>query len=328
MKTGAGAERSRSPIDPDQGGGSGNRLNPAASPAPIARHRRSIEMLRTIFVPLAQDATGEPALEAAFEVARRMESHVRAVFIRPNPDAIIYQVPESIAAIAPLRDAIERDGRHAAAEAKACFEAWRSRHALALAPGDDRVLNSRFASWTEMVGEIEAIVTRLGRVSDLIVMTRFLKDATVAARCLDAALFGSGRPTLLVPDAPIGNLLDHVMIAWNGSLEASHAVFGALPLLRAANRVSMFRAGEPDGDPTIGAELVEALSWYGIRVTAMGAPESPSATGPALLARARQMEASLIVMGAYTHSRLRQTFLGGVTRHILEASPIPVLLSH
>jgi nucleotide-binding universal stress UspA family protein len=285
-------------------------------------------MLRTIFVPLAQDFAGEPALEAAFLIAKRMESHVRAVFVRPNPDAIVYQVPESIAAIAPLRDAIERDGRDSAAAGKARFDAWRTRHALSLAPSDDRVLNSRFASWTEMVGEIEAVVTRFGRVSDLVVMTRFVEDATVAARCLDAALFGSGRPTLLVPDAPVGNLLDHVMIAWNGSLEASHAVFGALPLLRAAGRVSMFHAAEADGDLTIGDELVEALSWYGIRVTAMGAPENLSATGPALLARARQTEASLIVMGAYTHSRLRQTFLGGVTRHVLNASPIPVLLSH
>jgi hypothetical protein len=99
---------------------------------------------------------------------------------------------------------------------------------------------------------------------------------------------------MLVPENLLWDLIDHILIAWNGTLEASHAVFGVLPLLHKASRVSVF---------------------------SMPGPENDGATSAA-------GGATRIVTGADTHSRLRQSFLGRVTRHVLFNATIPVVMSH
>jgi nucleotide-binding universal stress UspA family protein len=252
------------------------------------------------------------------------------MFVRPEPETLMSYLPilPMVGAAAGVtRDAIERQGRQTAEAERGSFDAWRSQQKLPGAPVDQR-LDSSFAAWTEQVGEIEPVVTHFGRVSDLIVMSRFKANDLIAERCFDAAVFGSGRPTLVVSTTLPWDILDHVMIAWNGSLEASHAVFGAMPLLRAAGRVSIFCVQEAEIDQANGAELAEALSWYGIPARHVGGPETQGSTGAALLTMAHRNEATLIVMGAYTHSRLRQRFLGGVTREVLVEPEIPVLMSH
>jgi hypothetical protein len=284
-------------------------------------------MMRTILLPLFSDCGAEPALEAAFSVAKRLNSHIRTLFVRPDPDTALRYIPEVVMAGGVDRDTIDREGRQAAEAEKARFDAWRAKHKLASEPSENR-LDSRFASWAERIGEIEQVVTHFGRVSDLIVMSRFDRKNITAARCFDAAVFGTGRPTLVVPQRPPWDLLDHVMIAWNGSLEVSHAVFGALPLLHAAERVSIFSVPEVDTDEPGGGELAEALSWYGISTAHIGRTDPHLSAGAALLEAAHQRKATMIVMGAYTHSRLQQAFLGGVTRRILTEATIPVLMSH
>ena len=133
---------------------------------------------------------------------------------------------------------------------------------------------------------------------------------------------------MLVPEKLPWAMIDHVLVAWNGSLEASHAVFGTLPLLHEASRVSIFSMSGAENDQATAAELAEALSWQGIRADEVGIPEATGSAGAALLGTAAQCSATLIVMGAYTHSRLRQSFLGGVTRHVLSEARIPVVMSH
>lgn len=287
-------------------------------------------MMRTILVPLGPGLAGEPALESALSLAKRMNSHIRAMFVRPESETAMSHLPVLPmvgAAAGVTRDTIEREGHQAAEAAKARFDAWRLQHETPYLPRDDR-LDSCFASWAELVGEIDQVVTKFGRVSDLIVLTHFHPGDVTTERCFDAAVFGSGRPTLLVPEQPASVFLDHVMIAWDGSLEASHAVFGAMPLLRAALRVSIFSVPEAESDKADGAELAEALSWYGIPTHLAGRSAVPCSAGAALLAVARMSGVSLVVMGAYTHSRLRQSFLGGVTREVLAEAKIPILMTH
>jgi nucleotide-binding universal stress UspA family protein len=291
-------------------------------------------MVGTILVPLAQDIVSENAFEAAFLIAKRMNSQIRALFVRPDPDAPILRFPEIIGAFPSemiaagiRRETPERETCEAIKVERARFDAWRSRHEIPNTPADTR-LDSCSASWVERVGEIGKTVTHFGRVSDLIVMSRIKAIDVMAQLCFDAAVFGSGRPTLLAPEKLPSDLLDHIMIAWNGSLEASHAVFGAMPLLRAARRVSIFSVPEEGTDNAVAAELAEALSWSGIRTRYIGLPEALCSAGDALLTMARQNDATLVVMGAYTHSHLRQVFFGGVTRQVLSEATVPVLMSH
>jgi nucleotide-binding universal stress UspA family protein len=283
-------------------------------------------MMRTILVPFAPGLASESALDAALSFAKSMNSHIRTIFVRPDPTAALANIPNRLATTI-TREAIEREGRRIADEEKVRFESWRTRHAIPAVMTHHRI-DSCFASWFETVGEIEQVVTRYGRLSDLIVMQRFAGDNVAGQRCFDAALFGTGRPTLLVPERLPWAKFDHILVAWNGSLEASHAVFGTLPLLHEASRVSIFSMPAAKNDQATAAELAEALSWQGILAYEAGFSEPTSSVGAALLGTAAQCNATLIVMGAYTHSRLRQSFLGGVTMHVLSEAKIPVLMSH
>lgn len=283
-------------------------------------------MMRTLFVPLAPRLAGDPPLDAALALARRMNSHIRAVFVRPDPRLALSYFP-SVMLTANMEQVIEDEGERAEKEEYRRFETWRSRHGIPAGPIDTR-LDTCFASWSSQIGEVEPVVTRCGRVSDLIVLKSFGADDFLAQRCFDAALFGSGRPTLLVPEQIPSDPINHVLVAWNGSLEASHAVFGVMPLLRTAERVSVFSMPGAENDGATGDELADALSWHGIQAHQTIVHQGSEPVGASLLATAADRAVTLIVMGAYTHSRLRQSFLGGVTRHVLVNATIPVVMSH
>jgi len=283
-------------------------------------------MTTSILMPLAHELPTSQVFEAALWLARELKAQVHAAYLRPDPDAAAAMIPEMIAAAGVTRDAIEREGRQAASAAEARFGEWRKRHGGLAAP--DKVSKSWGATWSEHVGEFEPIVTRHGRLSDFIVLPRPSAGEIVAQRCLDAAVFGTGRPTLLVGDTLPPALTDHVLIAWNGSLEASRAVFGAMPLLPQAKRVTIFTALEYGAEAVDLDDLAASLRDRGIRTPEVIFPTTERSTGAALVTAAETHHATLIVMGAYTHSRMREAFLGGVTKHLLAHAPVPVLMSH
>ena len=283
-------------------------------------------MFRTILVPLTAELPGERVWDAALILGKQVNAHIHALFILPNPDAALGYIPDVILAAGVMREIIERETQEAAEEAKKRFVDWRTRNNLPEIPGGR--LDTCVATWAEQTGEIEEVVTTRGRLSDLVVAPRPAPGAVQAQRCFDAAVFGSGRPTLVVGERPLHDITDHAMIAWNGSLEASRAVLGAMPLLHLAARVSIFAAPQYDVEGVNAAYLAEYLSWHGIRAHPLAGSNDERATGVALVSAASEQKASLIVMGAYTHSRLRQSFLGGVTRHLLAHAPVPLMMSH
>jgi nucleotide-binding universal stress UspA family protein len=283
-------------------------------------------MIRTILVPLTTELRSETILDAALLVAKQLNGHVRALLIQPNPDAAFAYLPDVILAVGVTREVIERETLEEAAAAKDRFVAWRKRNNVPDTAGVR--LDSCFASWSERLGDIERVVARFGRVSDLIVVPRPSSSPLQGQRCFDAAVFESGRATLVVGEKLPFAITDHIMIAWNGSLEASRAVLGSMPLLHLADRVSIFAAPQYGDEGIDAADLAESLHWHGIRAHQVPGTRDENSTGAALVSAAVEQQATMIVMGAYTHSRLRQSFLGGVTRHLLAHAPVPLLMSH
>jgi nucleotide-binding universal stress UspA family protein len=283
-------------------------------------------MTTSILMPLAKELPTTQVFDATLWLARELKGQVQATYIRPDPAFASLIVPETIIAAGVTRETIELEGRQAAAVAKARFDEWRNHNGgLAQASG----ASDWGATWSEHVGEFEPIVTRYGRLSDFIVLPRPTASEVVAQRCADAAVFGTGRPTLLVGDEPLPTVLaDHILIAWNGSLEASRAVFGAMPLLRLAKRIIIFTAREYGAEAVDLEDLAAALRDHGIRAPEVVFPTTEHSTGTALVMAAETHHATLIVMGAYTHSRMREAFLGGVTKHLLAHAPVPLLMSH
>jgi nucleotide-binding universal stress UspA family protein len=140
----------------------------------------------------------------------------------------------------------------------------------------------------------------------------------------------SGRPVLVVPDAPPpGPIGRRVLIAWNGTREASRAVADALPLLRKAEQVTVVavQATHDHSETGIG-EVCRHLLRNRIPAEAKVLHSDGHDAGSLLLARAAEEKCDLVVMGAYGRSRMREVILGGATRHVLRHTAIPVLMAH
>ena len=148
-------------------------------------------------------------------------------------------------------------------------------------------------------------------------------------------LMTSGRPAIVVPHSgAFAEFAQNVLIAWDGSREAARAASDALPLLQRAQCVSIEvitshgRAKRAHAE----SEAIDAAAWldlHGVRASFHESTRDPGVqTGVALLSRASDLHADLLVAGAYAHSRLRECVLGGVTRTLLEAMTVPVLMSH
>lgn len=140
------------------------------------------------------------------------------------------------------------------------------------------------------------------------------------------------RPVLVVPFAgTFPSIGRQVLIAWDGSLQATRAIASALPLLRDADRVTLAlfdpASGEDEHGEEPGADMALYLARHGVRVDVVR-EATDGDVGEALLALADRIGADLVVMGAYGHERYQEILLGGVTRTVLNTMTVPVLLAH
>jgi nucleotide-binding universal stress UspA family protein len=120
------------------------------------------------------------------------------------------------------------------------------------------------------------------------------------------------------------------MIAWSPSLQAWHAVTAAVPLMAKARRVEIVSVGEDEAAVAESrADVIRYLGWHGITATARYVKPVSRSIGDTLLHEASEAGMGMLVMGAYSHSRVRELLLGGVTRHVLSNVVVtPVFMAH
>jgi nucleotide-binding universal stress UspA family protein len=149
---------------------------------------------------------------------------------------------------------------------------------------------------------------------------------------LDDVLFESGRPVLFIPwIARECKPFRRILVAWDGSRESTRAIFDSIPLLREATEVEIFSVDVPDtkvqSNSVTGAEIAETLARRGLSVT-VNAQESARLPIAAVIEnRCSDFSADLLVMGAYSHARIRERLFGGVTQVLLQSMTVPVLMS-
>ncbi|HIJ61230.1 MAG TPA: universal stress protein [Rhodospirillaceae bacterium] len=282
---------------------------------------------RTILACLSDSDSAEATLGLALMVGQAHQAHVEAIHVRPDPAASVPLIGEGMsgAMVEEMMAAADAQATERASRVRAQFAAVRERCNAPLASGP--APEPQFSvSWREEAGREEEVLANAGRLTDLVVFAHPDPDRdSPSIMSLNAVLMESGRPLLLAPAVLPLSLGRRVAVFWNGSVEASRAVLAARPMLKKAETVMIFSAIE--GDQASPAELAGYLAWHGVKADVHSFSTAGHA-GPALLKEAGAMGCDLIVMGAYTHSRLRQLILGGVTRHVLHAAQLPVLLCH
>lgn len=169
----------------------------------------------------------------------------------------------------------------------------------------------------------------IARNFDISVVPQSSTEEVLQPDFAEAALFDSGRPVLVVPYIHRAALsLRRVLVCWDGSRAAARALADAWPLLERAEAVNIVTAGKADDVPAIQESVREHFAQHGVSAQLQTLGVEDIDAGNAILSYAADVGASLIVMGGYGHSRVREWVLGGVTRTILQTMTVPVLLSH
>lgn len=281
--------------------------------------------IKKILVPLDSNQLNQPVLDTALAGARRFQAHLEVLYVRPNPREMLpyATLGMSDAMKQTVIDAAQRSGAEIARQARAAFEKFCRDNNVTMIdkpPVTDKVC----ASWHEETGHPGEALIRRGRLSDLIFVERPGKERA-AAETLETALLETGRPVVVVPPKSHRCIASRITLGWNASAEAARAISRALPCLTSAEAVTVLasrkRAGSAD-------ELVEYLAWHNVRAEVKIFDLGSRSAGEALLDESRKLEADLLVIGGYSHTRARELLFGGVTSHVLEAADIPVFMTH
>jgi nucleotide-binding universal stress UspA family protein len=181
---------------------------------------------------------------------------------------------------------------------------------------------------------VTSVVARRARFADLVVLPKpYGPDLPADAPIIvEAAMFQGQAPVIVLADGAAPDLAPKkVVIAWNESSEAMTAIRRAMPLLVKAEIVSVCmvapeRHGSGTSDP--GAELSKMLSRHGANVEVCLLPQTLPRVSEVIARHMEDIDADMLVMGAYGHSRFREAILGGATRNMLEHARVPVFMAH
>lgn len=284
--------------------------------------------IRRILLPLTGTAAGESALTTALLVARMWDAHLTALHVRLDSRDVAPLAGEGLsgAMIEEMMSATEKESSERSNAVRAMFDRFVVQHGVTVAephPGAGATAN--FASIT---GREEDLVAQLARLTDLTVVPHPESgDDVSSSDALHAVLFDSGRPVLIAPQRPLPTIGQRICVAWNGTAESAAAVQAAIPWMQRAEKVQILSADEYQRRGPGAMELASYLALHGIQVEAAQFRPVDKDVGRGLLQGARAFGADFLAMGAYSHSRLRQLILGGVTRHVLENATLPVLMN-
>ncbi|KAF0175285.1 MAG: UspA domain-containing protein [Rhodobacteraceae bacterium] len=279
---------------------------------------------KSILTILTNPTDAELAISSAAKLARSQDAHLDVLVLGVDRTQVGYSYIGSGAVLMQVGiDRAEADARALEAAANA---------ALAEESGDLRY-------------SVEAVVTQLGALTDLVASRARFADLVVLPRpygpgigseaeaVLESALFEGKAPVLVLPAKGLGENVvpKRIVVAWNQSAEAMAATRLALPFLKAADAVNITvidppSQGEERSDP--GGMLCQLLVRHGVHAEVSVLAKSLPRISDVLARHVWDQNADMLVMGAYGHSRFREAILGGATRNMLEKAEVPVLMAH
>jgi nucleotide-binding universal stress UspA family protein len=285
--------------------------------------------IRKLLLPLTGTAAGEAALSTCLMIARNWNAHVTALHVRVDSRDVAPLAGEGLsgAMIEEMMSATEKESSERAHAVRSMFDRFVLQHDVILSearPG----AGCATASFAAVTGREEDLVAQQARLADLTVVPHPDAGEDVSSSdALHAVLFDSGRPVLISPQIAPATIGTRICMGWNGTAESASAVFAALPWLQRAEAVRILSADGYQRRGPAAPDLAAYLSLHDVRADIVMFQSVGNSVGAGLLAAARDFGCDLLAMGAYSHSRLRQLILGGVTRHVLERGNLPVMMN-
>ena len=277
---------------------------------------------KDIVVVLDDTAECEERVEVALQLAQRHEAHLIGLMVIEG-----FSIPAN--AMVHLPVSVMEQRRQMEDESRARVRQKFERRADAAGIPNE---------WYTTEGDVVKAVVLFSRYADLVVVGQENPEGSGFGTSPDLAghvVLASGRPILVVPYVgKYRHVGRRVMIAWDASREAARAVADALPVLQAAECVLVLSANPESGfEPgrhgdLPGADIARHLARHDVKVETHRIESDEIAVADMLLNRISDESIDLLVMGAYGHARVREIWLGGVTRDVLRHMTAPVLISH
>ena len=277
-------------------------------------------MIKDIIVNLEHQVARDPARDFAISIAEVCDTHLAGVAFASTPEFpgyVMMEIPPDI--VAQMIAESEKS-------AMAAIERFDAAAKRSLISAEHRLLRTLGA-------EAPTILATLARRFDLSVFMQSEPGRVENDDMIETALFQSGRPLIMVPYIQKDGLkLDRVVCCWDGSRAAARAVNDALPLLTRANTVDLLivlnEKTNSENKEVRGVEMAKHLARHDVKVQLERIPAPDIDVTSAILSYVADNSGTLIVMGGYGHSRLREIILGGVTREMLKSMTVPVFMSH
>lgn len=276
---------------------------------------------KNILLHLDHSSGCKNRLETAFALAKKYDALITGLFV--VPDYVVPSYVEAQISVDLITDVTEK----ALARARETLTDYEKMADDAGARMEAHVLE----------GQVIPILREHTKYADLLMLGQDQPDDPDNASygLADALLFEGACPCMMVPHS--GKLAvpgKRVLLTWNASRESARALREAMPILAGAEDVVVLSSEPDNADVEIARghphadELARFLESHGIESVSSGIADLDVSTSDAILGQAAEMNADLIVMGAYGHARLREIILGGVTRDLLKQSPVPLFLAH
>jgi nucleotide-binding universal stress UspA family protein len=275
-----------------------------------------------VLVPVLNVDADEPALRAADEICSGAGGRVTAFFAPPLPSA--FYAGDSYGGVEMWASVIAELRKDSAKQAAKL----RARLAKAASATQFRTVELEFfmARQSALMGARHADITILLAPDDD-------ENRTYRQDLVETVLFQSGRPVMIIPPKQSKPMaFDRILVAWNASRESARAVGDAAGIIDGAQSVqvvtvdakpSTYGSGEAPG-----VDIAAHLSHRGAKVEVNNLDSMGRTDAACILDAARQMDADLIVLGAYGHARMQQFVFGGVTRDLLHGADRPLFMSH
>ncbi|HQR89303.1 MAG: universal stress protein UspA [Caulobacter sp. 12-67-6] len=263
--------------------------------------------MKTVLLLVHNDVGQEARLQAALDLTRALNGHLLCVDVTP-----LMTFAGDIGGVA--QGVILAEARKIEAANRIAIEA---RLAQEQAPWD----------WIDATGDVAQCLIREAGLADLIVVNckrerlldvephAVVSDVVTQARC----------PVIAVPDPVRGvDVTGLVVVAWDGSPPVMATLRASTPLLKLAASVELLTVGDHEGVPTEAAAAY--LSRHGVHAAIRRIPANCDRPDTQILEACAAAGAGYCLMGAYGHGRLKEELFGGVTRGMLDAARLPLLL--
>lgn len=284
-------------------------------------------MLKHILVPVSGETSGAAAALCALDLGQRLKAHVTAGYAAVPSLVFTPAIEGDVAAwderfYLSLKEV--RDGRRTSARRDFDAAVARTKVPIATRP----LCAQATTEWLDGVRGDGDPVGEIGPLADLVVLPAPGNRRNNDWDLVESVLFAARRPALVIPQKCAAVSFAKPLIAWNGSIQAANAARAALDLIDDQSQIVVLQVGDLCAGGITADRLADNLGWHCFESTTLKVDDAPHRTGAIILDQATRLGATVIVLGAYGHSRTRELILGGVTDFLLRQSTLPLLLVH